>query len=119
MIFCNTCNNMMFIRLEEGDLIHYCKNCNFSFKSSDNEDPILVSETSFDKDVATFKQYMTKYIEYDPTLPRVNNIVCPNKNCKTEENEVIYIKYDQNNMKYIYYCCKCKEFWKKNENINK
>ena len=27
-------------------------------------------------------------------------------------NEVIYIKYDNENMKYLYYCVYCEKFWK-------
>lgn len=89
-------------------LKYYCKNCNYSEIASDTE-PAMISETMVDQDVATYKQFMTKHIKHDVTLPRVNNIECPQK-CK--EKEVIYIKYDQNNMKYLYYCCKCEQFWK-------
>ena len=42
---------------------------------------------------------------------------CPNENCPTntgkEKNkEVIYIKYDSDNMRFIYLCCHCQECWK-------
>ena len=31
---------------------------------------------------------------------------------KDEMDEVIYIKYDNENMKYLYYCVYCEKFWK-------
>ena len=47
----------------------------------------------------------------DPTLPRLYNIQCPNDECKTE-NGVIYIRYDSDNLKYLYICVDCDTKWK-------
>ena len=62
--------------------------------------------------------FVNPYIKYDPTLPRVNNIKCTNKDCNSKknklQNEVIYIKYDSKNMKYLYVCETCGETWKQN-----
>ena len=115
MKFCEVCNNMLYISVtEENALKYYCRNCSYTEIATDTE-PTMISKTVIDQDVATYKQFMTKYIKYDVTLPRVNNIKCPHEQCKDNkeaDNEVIYIKYDQNNMKYMYYCCKCEQFWK-------
>lgn len=113
MKFCTVCNNMLYVSVTpENSLKFYCRNCNFCEITSDAQNAII-SETLIDQDVATYKQYMTKYIKYDYTLPRVNNIKCPHDQCKSnKENEVIYIKYDQADMKYLYYCCNCEQFWK-------
>ena len=61
------------------------------------------------------------YIKLDPTLPRINTIKCPNQNCKsnkesTNSQEVIYLRYDDINMKYIYVCALCDTVWKIDEN---
>jgi aspartate carbamoyltransferase regulatory subunit len=54
----------------------------------------------------------------DPTLPRIYNIRCPNTACKTNEEgektpaEVIYMRYDDENMKYLYICTTCDTTWK-------
>jgi hypothetical protein len=61
------------------------------------------------------KQYLSPYIAYDPTLPRTSNIPCINKTCQkpaSKPQEVIYVKYDVTNMKFLYYCCHCGMFWK-------
>lgn len=34
--------------------------------------------------------------------------------CKPYENDIIYIKYDDSNMKFIYICSCCKKSWKNN-----
>ena len=55
----------------------------------------------------------------DPTLPRVNNILCPNPDCttntKNDPREIIYIRYDDTNMKYIYLCSSCDTVWNTND----
>jgi DNA-directed RNA polymerase subunit M/transcription elongation factor TFIIS len=42
---------------------------------------------------------------------------CPNITCKTTVNEVespeiIYMRYDDENMKYLYICVECDAIWK-------
>ena len=61
------------------------------------------------------KQYLSQYIAYDHTLPRTDKIPCINKTCQRPESskeEVIYLKYDSINMKFLYYCSHCGMFWK-------
>lgn len=112
--FCTICDNMLYISVSpENNLKHYCRNCGYSDTTSDAQ-TALISETTINQDLATYQQYMTKNIKYDVTLPRVNNIKCPYNECKDVkegESKVIYIKYDSVNMKYIYFCCKCEQFW--------
>jgi len=111
MKFCDTCHNMLYISVEEDNLKHYCKNCNFSTTDNYATRAECIVETNHDVcESGNYKQYMSKYIKYDPTLPRVNNIDCPS--CSTKPNKVIYIKYDHVNMKYLYYCCHCEHFWR-------
>ena len=119
MEFCDNCNNMLYVEviqaegLEAPSLKHYCKNCKYSRVSSHVESSMLISDKSqFDASEIAFKSYMSPYIKYDPTLPRVNNIKCTNTACKAKQNEVIYIKYDGDNMKFLYHCCHCGHFWR-------
>ena len=116
MRFCTTCNNMFYVKVNEtDDLLYYCKFCNNSVIETKQNGSILVLDDNKVDDEIKYKQYVNKNIIHDPTLPRVNNIVCPNKVCSkkpSEDNEVIYIKYDYANMKYLYFCCKCEHFWR-------
>lgn len=93
-------------------LKHYCKNCKYSRLSDAKAASILISDKSqFDASEIAYKAFMTPYIKHDPTLPRVNNIKCTNPECN-KSNEVIYVKYDNENMKFLYYCCDCGHFWR-------
>ena len=58
----------------------------------------------------------------DPTLPRVNNILCPNDDCLTNTDpdnnlkEIIIMRYDDKNMKYVSLCSTCDTVWKTEDN---
>ena len=116
MKFCENCFNMLYINVSNDNLKYYCKNCAFSIEESFATKAECILDTNHNIDEATnYKQYMTRFIKYDPTLPRVSNIDCPNAECtrdKKEENKVIYVKHDHINMKYMYYCCHCEHFWR-------
>ena len=123
MHFCTKCSNMYYIRINSDDpnkLVYYCRQCG-------NEDKLLavenvcVSKTQIKKDEQSFVHIVNKYTKLDPTLPRVNNILCPNQDCITNKNdkerEIIYIRYDDTNMKYIYLCSDCDTVWKTNDQV--
>ena len=134
MNFCKHCENMLYISVTEDTppkMKFYCKNCNYSFEGSEQDHQHVishqynshddsaynekcVSSVNYNIDMTSHKQYINPLIKHDQTLPRVNNIVCP-KDCTNGQNkepEVIYIKYDHENMKYLYFCCNCEHFWK-------
>lgn len=117
MHFCDKCSNMYYIRINEDDpnkLVYYCQKCG-------NEDALLasqnvcVSRTQIKKSEQSFNHIINKYTKFDPTLPRINNILCPDPNCPTNSNgkdrEIIYIRYDDTNMKYVYLCSDCDTVW--------
>ena len=113
MRFCDTCHNMLYLRLDEGILQHHCKNCATTIDATlGSSDASCVIDNNYVDDF--HKQYLSHYIAYDPTLPRTSHIPCINKACQRPANkpeEVIYVKYDSVNMKFLYYCCSCGQFW--------
>ena len=130
MKFCNYCDNMLYITVkEETELEYECKNCNFKTDVEKSEGSSLnvlnqnytadkestteecVMNINYTDDAHNYQQFMNKNIKYDKTLPHVNNIKCPDEKCK-KPTDTIYIKYDINNMKYLYFCCNCETFWK-------
>ena len=136
MHFCDKCNNMLYIKLmtEDSDnLVYYCRNCGNSEYTID-KDNICVSKTDIVIREKAYDHDINEYTKLDPTLPRTNNIKCPNQSCSSniisgiEEqdttgnsienkvNEVIYLRYDDINMKYIYMCTLCNKIWKTNDN---
>lgn len=121
MHFCSNCKNMYYIKIDEDNpnsLLYYCRNCG----NEDNlitEDNICVSKTQIKKGEKSFSHIINKYTKLDPTLPRINNILCPNKDCatntKNEPREIIYIRYDDVNINYVYLCSTCNTNWKSEE----
>lgn len=117
MKFCKLCDNMLYIKLNtDKQLVFYCKHCGDETIENKKNGSILIIDDNKTNDEIKYSQYINKNIKHDPCLPRVNNIICPNINCSKkehEDNEVIYIKYDPINMKYLYHCCYCEHFWTK------
>lgn len=121
MHFCSNCKNMYYIKIDEDNpnsLLYYCRNCG-NEDSLITEDNICVSKTQIKKGEKSFSHFINKYTKLDPTLPRVNNILCPNKDCptntKNEAREIIYIRYDDLNINYVYLCSTCDTTWKTEE----
>ena len=134
MRFCSACENMLYISLRPDErkdgapleLTYSCKHCGFSNTADEvrreNEaagkaagDPSAVLNTDYSDDQTSYKQYATPYIRHDPTLPRVNDIACPSEGCTKPAdapNEVVFVKYDPANLKYLYHCMHCSSFWK-------
>lgn len=118
MEFCEVCDNMLYVKTnEEKQLVKYCKHCEFEKIESSNT-AIKISQTIYSEDDLLYNQNVNKYLRFDPTLRRIRDphIACPNTECSAspDKNQVIYIKYDSKNMKYLYVCETCGETWKQN-----
>jgi hypothetical protein len=89
---------------------------------------LCVLKTEIEKGEQKFNHIINPYTKLDPTLPRIKNIKCPNGACPTnevhgggneghsggakKETDIIYMRYDDNNMKYLYLCTDCDMVWK-------
>ena len=115
MHFCSKCQNMYYIRLAgEGSnkLIYYCRNCGHEDEDLGSEN-IIVSKTAIKRENQKYLNVINEYTKMDPTLPRVTNIKCPNENCEEDaaNKEIIYLRYDDTNMRYVYICSACDNVW--------
>lgn len=126
MHFCTNCENMLYIRLQDegtNNLVYYCRNCGF-VGDQINKNNICVLQTNVDAKNTAYNQDINEYTKLDPTLPRTKNIKCPNQNCPSNsaeaiesgqnKNEVIYLRYDDAALKYVYICSQCDTIWKTN-----
>ena len=120
MKFCEKCDNMYYIGINAEDpnkLTYYCRNCG-NVDETINEEGVCVLDTQFKKGEQKFNHIVNKYTKMDPTLPRIYNIRCPNTSCNTNKigetkpAEIIYMRYDDSNLKYIYICSTCDTTWK-------
>lgn len=106
----------MYLSLNADDALSYeCKNCHFAEPAMHDNKPSCILDKNYIDDETKYRQYINPNIKYDPTLPRVNAIKCVNPDCTKpddQENEVIYVKYDRENLRFMYFCCFCEAFWK-------
>jgi DNA-directed RNA polymerase subunit M/transcription elongation factor TFIIS len=110
---------MYYIAIDErnpNNLNYYCRFCGHKDEKI-TEDGMVVLKTQFKKSEQKFNHMVNKYTKYDPTLPRKNNMKCPNADCTTtHEPDIIYLRYDDENMKYLYICANCDFTWKTDDN---
>jgi DNA-directed RNA polymerase subunit M/transcription elongation factor TFIIS len=110
---------MLYISINEVDsnqLSYYCRNCGEKDTTITDEN-ICVLETHLKKGEQKFNHIINQYTKKDPTLPRIHNVKCPNQTCHTNvaDNvipEIIYMRYDDNALKYLYICVTCDTVWK-------
>lgn len=140
MHFCRQCQNMYYIKIDETNayaLTYYCRNCGCTETNVAATGKVL--STPLNHSVNDFSHLINQYTKLDPTLPRINTVLCPNADCATNrhgslieskkgdddddvgavgagsddvEREIIYIRYDDTNMKYVYLCSTCDTVWK-------
>ena len=119
MRFCVNCNNKLYTSLKQDQvdkLVYYCRNCQY-MDDEIGEEGVVVINTQVKKGEQRFNHIINRYTKLDPTLPRIYNMKCPNSACKSnveqiENPEVIYMRYDDENMKYLYICVTCDAIWK-------
>ncbi len=140
MHFCARCDNMYYICIDpgtatpesesdtgpgsSGSLVHYCRNCGHR---EPVREEICVSKLQIKSTAQNYGNIINRYTKLDPTLPRIGHVKCPNALCASNPQtsdsssaasgsasvprEVIYIRYDEENMKYVYLCAVCDALW--------
>jgi DNA-directed RNA polymerase subunit M/transcription elongation factor TFIIS len=98
----------------EKTLRRICRNC--GYQHQDRQGGLILEIDLKEKTSEGYKILMNEFTKNDPTLPHVNTIKCPNAGCETnttsKERDVIYIKYDAVNMKFLYICNVCDTQWR-------
>jgi hypothetical protein len=101
-------------------LTYYCRNCKHKDDSIIQEG-VCVLNNQIKQGAEKFNHIINEYTKLDPTLPRIYNMKCPNVECKTNKEsstknpEIIYVRYDNEGLKYLYLCSECDQIWKTNE----
>lgn len=121
--FCPTCDNMLYMRNDVQRVELHCRHCQFARDMTGEEmrEPVLASAaaavTQAGEDVAA-QQFCNPNIKHDCTLPRVRGVKCPFSSA-CEGGEVIVSRYDNAQLKYVFFCCCCERFWHaKNSNVD-
>lgn len=112
--WCPTCENFLYHKIQSDSLVRQCLKCGYS---KVDEKGGLVLETRVQERASEgYKILLNEFTAEDPTLPHVKNIKCPNESCPSntggKQRDVIYIKYDAVNLKYLYICTNCPQRWR-------
>jgi hypothetical protein len=129
MKFCDNCENMLYLKIDESDgasaetgsgsaetssskaptnnckLTYNCIKCNESYPSSEADS--CVFNVNFNLDNIKKNSFINEFIYNDITLPKAEGIKCPNKNCPDSKPQIVYIQYDKEKMNFIYVCLSC------------
>lgn len=125
MKFCNECSNMYYIKINDNNsnnLEYYCRFCK-NVDTLVNTEGICVIKNNLGQSENKSSLVVNEYTKMDPTLPRLYNMKCPNVDCKSNSDnaddknpEIIYIRVNDKELKYLYLCNTCDFTWKTNEN---
>lgn len=118
--FCEQCDMKLgyYVSDETKRLYLGCKVC--GNKKEHNKDTFCIYNNDYEIDLSQIIS-KNKYLEHDITLPSIKNnqnIKCPNEECisikEKKPSDILYIKYDHENLKYSYICKHCKQNWTNN-----
>ncbi len=77
---------MYYLKIRDDDggnsLNYYCRNCGHEDTTLTAE-TICVSETQLRRSEQKYTHMVNEYTKFDPTLPRINTIKCPNQECSS------------------------------------
>jgi len=129
MKFCPTCRYYMYLKTtaakrevnegqdtsEEGgpqyDIVpatfsRICHNC--GYQENDTEGGLVMETDLQEKTSEGYKILLNEFTKKDPTLPHITTVKCPNEACRSNTagvpRDVIYMKYDSVNLKFLYLC---------------
>lgn len=113
--FCPVCSDYLHLNLQDGKLLRVCRNC--TFQEEETKGGLLVETVVQERTSEAYKIMVNEFTRQDPTLPHVRTIKCPRPTCESNqggrvERDVIYMKHDPVNLKFLYICNVCGETWK-------
>jgi len=112
MKFCQ-CGFYLYLDVKDNECIRVCRNCG---NTETEKEGVIVSETVVKERTSEAYKLVNEFTRQDPTLPHLKTMKCPRDDCKSNtggaEKDVIYIKYDPTNLKFLYICNVCDEQWR-------
>lgn len=119
MKFCNVCDNLLILSKsgDSDELFYNCRSCKTKQPCETDFNPCVYRKNYGGNEKIFYEMFINKYTKHDPTLPHVTTMQCQNEECaqKTKKDgtksDIIYVRYSEDDMKYIYLCCKCDKAW--------
>ena len=110
--FCTTCKMNLKGVVSDDKLYRVCDTCGYQKEDTGG----LITETYIkDKETDSYKILLNEFTRQDPTLPYLKDLDCPNNQCGSnkgiDSKKVIFLKYDTDNLKFVYICDNCEKTW--------
>ena len=108
---------IQFVQNEDGDLQlrHECRQCHHVDETAKSTSVMVLNNEC--ENTNDHSSVISEYTKYDPTIPRLYTIPCPNESCpsnatpSSEMPEIMYLRENHEKMSYIYLCCVCDHTW--------
>ena len=121
MKFCSLCKNMLYMNINADDpntLVYKCRVCD-NIEQIPESESICVVNTNLKQSEQKFNLIVNEYTKEDEAIPHIYSLKCPNQSCKSnvenyDKTDIMYIRYDDDNLKYLYMCVECDSVWKTN-----
>lgn len=99
-------------REDSNQLSYTCRYCGHVENVSESSTVVSIfsAETRQRGKQVDFSHIVNKYTKYDPTLPVMENGVCPNEKCKG--NRILYMRFDDDDLLFLYLCSDCDTYWR-------
>jgi DNA-directed RNA polymerase subunit M/transcription elongation factor TFIIS len=120
MKFCVKCDNMYYLQYVENEttgdiqLRYECRQCHHVDETSETTSIMVLNDDAGES--IGESSAITEYTKFDPTIPRLYNLPCPNKDCSSHASgvlpEILYVRDNHEKMSYTYMCCVCDHTWK-------
>jgi DNA-directed RNA polymerase subunit M/transcription elongation factor TFIIS len=116
--FCPVCRNYLFAQIEkevetdQQTLIRLCRNC--GYKQTDVKGGLVSEIVVGERSAESYKILLNEFTAEDPRLPHLHGTIkCPDPVCPSHNStsDIIYMKYDQVNLNFLYICYVCKFTW--------
>lgn len=114
MKFCPKCENLLYLDTKTDKLLRICRTCDY--QEEDTQGGLAMETIVQERTSEGYKILLNEFTRQDPTLPHVTTLPCPRSACPTnvkgQQKDVIIIKYDAQNLKFLYICNVCGEQWR-------
>jgi DNA-directed RNA polymerase subunit M/transcription elongation factor TFIIS len=108
--FCPECNNLLYFKEEDNELLKYCKRCGFKIISNET----IIDTTDYNNSDTSSSKTYNPFAIYDSRLGRTTKIKCINNMClsikNSDKQEIVLIK-NRGNLRSKYMCVLCKTEW--------
>ena len=112
--FCDICDNKLYHQIDSDSLVYFCRVCGEKTKAVN--DVCVLNINYSNDDSKPIEHVINKYTKHDPSLPHIS-LPCPSEKCKSnlesnnQKPDIIYIRYNNEQMKHIYMCTLCDFTW--------